>query len=322
MSDRIFIFYRRHPKLAIALAGFFVLCFFYSLFFRAPLNFPRGQMVTIPEGLTVSESADVLKANNIILSKTVFSILLTALTKEKVVAGAYVFEKRISVFSVAYRVAVGDYNVHLTKLFYPEGMTIREMARVCNLTLPDCKEEEFIQRAKGKEGYLFPDTYFFLPTAKAEEVIQTLSGTFQTKIVPLEGMIEAFGKPLPQVITMASILEAEARKFEDRQMISGILWKRIQIGMPLQVDAPFEYFSNKNTFTLTTADLRLDSPYNTYTRKGLPPTPIGNPGLEAIQAAVTPIESPYLFYLSDKSGTFHYAVTHDQHVKNKARYLK
>jgi UPF0755 protein len=152
--------------------------------------------------------------------------------------------------------------------------------------------------------------------------VKTLSDTFQTKIASLESIIDSFGKPYSQVVIMASILEAEARKLEDRRVIAGILWKRIQMDMPLQVDAPFEYVSSKNTFTLTTADLRLDSPYNTYTRKGLPPTPIGNPGLEAIQAAVTPIESPYLYYLSDKNGVFHYAETHDGHVKNKAKYLK
>jgi UPF0755 protein len=121
---------------------------------------------------------------------------------------------------------------------------------------------------------------------------------------------------------MASILEAEARTTETRKIISGILWKRMEIGMPLQVDAPFQYIIGKNTFQLTTNDLKFDSPYNTYKYKGLPPGPIGNPGLDAISATVNPIKTNYLYYLSDVRGNMHYAKTFAEHVINKEKYLK
>ncbi len=96
----------------------------------------------------------------------------------------------------------------------------------------------------------------------------------------------------------------------------------MKLGMPLQVDSTFMYANGKNTYELTLADLQVDSPYNTYRFKGLPPTPIGNPGIEAITDAITPIETKYLYFLSSPDGTIHYAVTFDEHKKNKELYLK
>jgi len=120
---------------------------------------------------------------------------------------------------------------------------------------------------------------------------------------------------------MASIIEAEARTTESRRIISGILWKRISLGMPLQVDSTFVYINGKNTYELTSDDLKIDSPYNTYVYKGLPPTPIGNPGLDAILAALYPKTSKYLYFLSSKSGDMYYATTFEQHKRNKELYL-
>ena len=120
---------------------------------------------------------------------------------------------------------------------------------------------------------------------------------------------------------MASILEKEARKLETRKVIAGILWKRIEIGMPLQVDAVFGYIHATSTYSPTFEDLEVDSPYNTYTNRGLPPGPIGNPGLESIRAALEPTKTPYLYYLTGKDGFMYYAKTFDQHVANR-RFLR
>jgi UPF0755 protein len=121
---------------------------------------------------------------------------------------------------------------------------------------------------------------------------------------------------------MASILEREAQSPDDMRIVSGILWHRIALGMPLQVDAAFGYAHGADGYAPTVHDLTTDSPYNTYLRKGLPPTPIANPGLAALQAAVTPTSTPYLYYLTGSDGQMHYAVTFDQHKKNTAQYLK
>ena len=122
---------------------------------------------------------------------------------------------------------------------------------------------------------------------------------------------------------MASIIEREATgNQEEMQIVSGILWKRIREGMRLQVDAPFMYTLGKRSDELTLKDLASDSPYNTYRKKGLTPTPIGNPGIQAIYAALNPIESSYYFYLHDSRGTIHYAKDHDGHIRNKNQYLR
>lgn len=305
----------------VTLGFLFLLSYF--LLMRAPSDFPEGKMIFIPEGLTLEESAALLKSQKIITSPTFFSILASILSREKIIAGAYVFEKRISIFSVALRTTTGDYNVDLVRIVFPEGITVSEMAEECEKVLAfACKKDEFLTLAKNKEGYLFPDTYFFLPTAKADEVVREAEANFEKRLDPLQSAIRKFGQPLSSVLTMASILEAEANDLENRRIIAGILWKRLSVGMPLQVDAPFAYAIGKSTFELTTLDLRIDSPYNTYRYKGLPPTPIGNPGLEAIEAAVTPVSSKYVFYLTGRDGKFYYATTYAEHLRNKARYLK
>ena len=121
---------------------------------------------------------------------------------------------------------------------------------------------------------------------------------------------------------MASIIEKEARTMETRQIIAGILWKRLELGMPLQVDVSFKYINGKTTKNLTLADLKIDSPYNSYLYKGLPPTPISNPGLDAIKAAISPTKTDYLYFLSDRKGLMHYAKTYQQHLQNKELYLR
>ncbi len=122
---------------------------------------------------------------------------------------------------------------------------------------------------------------------------------------------------------MASLLEKEASNdLEQKRIISGILWKRIRIGMPLQIDAPFLYERGKGSAQLSNKDLRASSKYNTYINKGLTPTPIGNPGYDSLYAAAHPIESNYLFYLHDFNGGVHYGKNHKEHVTNKKKYLK
>ncbi len=122
---------------------------------------------------------------------------------------------------------------------------------------------------------------------------------------------------------MASIIQAEAHAgYEEKQIISGILWNRLSKGMRLQVDATLKYYTGRGSADLTISDLSDDHPYNTYTRGGLPPTPIGNPGIDAIRAALHPKASEYLFYLHDSDGKIRYASTFEEHKKNISAYLK
>ena len=121
---------------------------------------------------------------------------------------------------------------------------------------------------------------------------------------------------------MESFIDNEVHNPEDRKIVSGILWKRIDKGIGLQVDASLTYILGKASAELTQDDLKMDSPYNTYKYKGLPKGPISNPGKEAIEAAVFPQTSPYLFYLSDKDGITRYAKNFEEHKNNKFKYLQ
>lgn len=171
------------------------------------------------------------------------------------------------------------------------------------------------------EGYLFPDTYLFTIDVTGEDVVETMSANFDEKIADIKQDVLRSKKDLSEIIIMASIIEREVQSVEDKKIVSGIFWKRIEIGMPLQADSTLTYEVGKTSAELSTEDLRTDSPYNTYTNRGLPPTPISNPGLDSIQAAVEPSSSPYLYFLTDEEGAVHYAKDFEEHKLNKAKYI-
>jgi UPF0755 protein len=160
-----------------------------------------------------------------------------------------------------------------------------------------------------------------MQNTKADDVILMMRENFAREIKKYEKDIALFKKPLEEIVIMASILEGEARTLEAKRIVAGILWKRIRINMPLQVDAVFKYYNGKNSYNLTKNDLKDDHEYNTYTNKGLPPTAINNPGIDSIRAAITPTQTNYLYFLSDKSGNMHYAKTFEEHKANKDLYI-
>lgn len=299
------------------------LLFFYVLAFGAPADFPRGVIVEIARGESAREVAATLAEHRIIPSAFWFtSIVVLFVGEERVVAGNYFFAEPQSAFHVAWRLARGSYEITPIRVTVPEGATTFDIARIMAGKLHEFDEQEFLALVDGTEGYLFPDTYYLLPTASPQEVRDLMSETFIRRIEPLQGAIERFGKSLHEIVTMASLLEKEARTTTTRRTIAGILWKRLELGMRLQVDATFLYINGKNTYELTDEDLAIDSPYNTYRRAGLPVGPIANPGLDSIEAAVNPIKTPYLYYLADRNGVTYYSRTFAEHVAKKQRYVR
>ncbi|NQV88223.1 MAG: endolytic transglycosylase MltG [Parcubacteria group bacterium] len=296
------------------------LLIFYLFLYRAPTNFPNYTLFTVNKGDTLSQVADSLYENHLIRSPFWFRNFVILADREKgLIAGDYVFGVPQSVFKIANRITVANYGLDFIKVTIPEGMNKFQMAQIFEEKFSKFDLKDFISNAK--EGYLFPDTYLFLPNSRSPQVLSLMRNNFDKKIQSVESEIAEFKKPLDDVIIMASILEEEARKTDTRRTIAGILWKRLSIGMPLQVDSTFQYINGKNTYQLTIDDLKIDSPYNTYRHKGLPVTPISNPGLDSILAAVTPIETPYFYFLSDRKGNMYYATTFEEHKKNKVLYL-
>lgn len=283
----------------VILIIFFLLSF--SLFFNAPSDFPIGTIVNIKDGSSLRFISKDLKEKNIIRSRVVFETFTIILNGEKhIVGGDYFFENKLSVIEVARRVVKGERHLAPVKVTIPEGFNVLEIAETFVSKLPNFNKEEFLIKAKDKEGYLFPDTYFFLTTDKEEDVLSAMNNNFEKKVSSLKSQIVASGKSEKDIIIMASIIEEESKGDVDRGFISGILWNRIKIGMPLQADAVKE----------------------TYKIKGLPKSPISNPGIKAIEAAINPVKSSYFYYLHDKDGNVHYAKTFEEHKLNKLKYLK
>lgn len=271
--------------------GFIVLLFLYY-FLSAPYS-SKDVVVHISSGESVNSIALELKNTNAIRNDFTLKIFIKLLKSGKgVISGDYLIKKNSPVYIVAWQLGRGHHNIEPIKVTIREGLTNAQIALTLADKLSGFRKDLFLSDAENKQGYLFPDTYFFFPLDTAGEIIEKLSNNFLNKTKNLN--ISS------QIITMASILEGEAGGKEDIGIISGILWKRISLQMPLQVD--------------------IDK--STYTTKGLLLKPLNNPGLLSIEAAVSPIDSPYLYYLHDKNGKVHFAVTFEEHKRNISNYLK
>lgn len=309
--------------LLAGILGLIFICSVASFVIMPPSDFPVGKTITIEKGSSLGEVSLVLKKEHMIRSRVGFEFCALSISGEKgIQAGDYVFKEPTSLCMVALRLARGVTGLPAVRLTIPEGVTNKDIAEIAHKGLAHFNTESFLTTTKDKEGFLFPETYFLLPTATETDVVAVMEAEFQKNVAPLQGDIKNSGHTLREVVIMASIVEKEARTETDQKIISGILWKRIAMKMALQVDAPFLYALGKTSAELTQSDLKTDSPYNTYTRRGLPVGPIGNPGLSAIRATIYPTTSPYLYYLSDKDGVMHYAKTFEEHKANKAKYLR
>lgn len=314
--------FRKKLWFRIGVLCFVFLSLFYFFFISAPFNFPVGRIIEIEGGSTLKQVANSLEENKVIKSPLIFGGMIELFLKGKeVIAGDYFFEERCSVFKIIWRTISGIYGITPTKITFVEGSTIYDIADILEKKFSKFDKKEFIKIVQDEEGFLFPDTYYFLPNVTPQSVISTMKSNFYKRIEEISDKIESSGKSIHEVVTMASLLEKEARTLNSKRIIAGILWKRIEIDMPLQVDAVFPYIIGKNTYQLSLEDLKTNSPYNTYTNKGLPVGPIANPSLWSLLAAVTPIDSDYLFYLSDEYGNMHYAADFEQHKYNKRLYL-
>lgn len=307
-------------KIAICLL---VVLAIYHLLLASPLDFKEGSLVKIKNGLTIDEIGQILQDKNIIKFPVIFTTLTRIFSRDTgVIAGDYYFNHRRSVLTITWRLINGQFDIEKIKITIPEGLSVKQIGQVLAKKLPNFDFDKFMTLADREEGFLFPDTYFFTVLSTEEEIINQMKENFKQNTSDLMPIIQLSNRSLEEIITMASILEKEAITNESKKIISGILWKRLDEGMRLQVDAVFVYLLGKGSFDLTKKDLRLDSPYNTYRYAGLPPGPIANPGRESIEAALYPQESPFWFYLSDLDSEMHYAITHEDHVRNKNKFYR
>ncbi len=263
-----------------------------------PTSFPEGTIVEVPQGQSLSEVARLLEGKNIIRSAFWFrGIAIITGGARRMQAGPYYFEYPQSAVSIVWRMARGIQDVKSVKVTVPEGFTVKQISALFDERFVSFDNRVFELTAP--EGYLFPDTYFLPVTATATSTIKLMRDNFLRRIFPVMPEIEDSGRSLEDIITLASLIEGEANNQKDREMVSDILWKRLKIGMPLQVDVEMK----------------------TYEFQGLPEKPINNPGLLSIKAAIHPTSTPYIYYLTGHDGKMYYAKTFDEHKANIVKYL-
>lgn len=307
----------------IVLSILIALIVYLSIYMFSGVTLDKDTTITIPSGYSLQEVTVLLEEKKLVRSRYA-PLVLSQLQPFTVKSGTYLFlEGKLTLREISRRLSSADYGDIYLRLTIPEGSTRNEIAENISRTDLAIDPDEFLSKTSDLEGYLFPDTYFFLPDDNVDTVIQKMTSRFDDVVSEFSSGIEGSGRSLEDIIIMASIVEKEATgDLEEMKTVAGILWKRIDQGMLLQVDAPFLYTQGKESSELTLEELRTDGLYNTYTRKGLTPAPISNPGRNALEAAIYPQESLYFFYLHDTSGMIHYGVNHDEHVRNKQRYLR
>jgi len=261
-------------------------------------------------------------------------------------AGTYEFGRGVPVADAVRRIRAGV-TVPAVTVTIPEGKRLEEVAAILERQ-GVVSAAEFLAAAHGDypqtsardrppgstlEGYLFPDTYFFTRHANAQEVVQRLLATFEERLSPeLRAAFQTQGLTLHEAVTLASIVEREAQVPDERPLIAAVFLNRLHTGMPLQADPTVQYaLATDGTSVqrygwwkreLTTDDLKVDSPYNTYARGGLPPGPICNPGLAALRAVAYPAPVKYLYFVAKGDGTHAFAETLAEHNRNVARYQR
>jgi len=269
------------------------------------------KIFSVEKGQGLFEIGENLEKERLVKSKFFFDFYVILIGKQRnLQAGKYLLSSSMNVPQIVQKIISGD--IAKMKVTIPEGFTVKEIEEMLGIKLPEEK----------LEGYLFPDTYYFPIDVSGEEIVRIMRKNFEKKISPYKEEIEKSGKSLQEIITMASLLEKEVKTKEEKEIVAGILWKRLKAGIPLQVDATITYITGKKTTKISFEDLQIDSPYNTYKYKGLPPGPICNPGLESILAALYPKDSDYWYYLSTPEGKTLFFKTLEEHNLAKAKYLK
>ncbi len=312
-------------KKVILLFVFVGLYLFFQLFIGSVKGFDTERIVEIKPGQSLRSIAQDLKEAGVVDSSSLLSAMIILQNGEsRIISGVYAFERRLGAVTLAKRLLKGQTNIKALKITFPEGFTVNLMAERLKKAIPNFDVESFLKKAKPSEGFLFPDTYFFLPTITPEDVVQKMVDTFWQKGAEVFGFekVDDISKSFiyPKII-LASILEEEVQTLEDKKLVADLFLRRMNIGMPLQADSTLAYITGRDSLSLTIDDLKMENAYNSYKNRGLPPTPISNPGLESINAALNPTPNKYLYFLTDKEGKVYYAKTFEEHKKNKIKYL-
>lgn len=268
-------------------------------------SFPVNKNFTVNESESLKSVSDRLQGEGYIRSALLFRVGVSFLGKDRALQiGGYSFSQPLTLFGVINSFVRKGPTSPLLSVTVPEGSTSLEIATIITKAIPEITVEGFLRQVmiNSAEGKLFPSTYFLLPSYREDDIIKLMLVTF-TKKVASEVIPQTIPEPLTSekdILVLASILEGEAKTEEDMKIVAGILLARLQKGMLLQVDVAKE----------------------TYKQKGLPRTPLNNPGVVAIRAALNPTPTEYFYYITGKDGKMYYAKTFEEHKRNISKYLR
>ncbi len=334
------VFIEMKKRLVIVISAFLLSLSFwayFSIYLEKGLNSDE-LIFTIPYGEGSRIIGQRLENDQIIKDSFFFNLyLLLSGDRSSLQAGTYLIDPGMTIPEIVKKLSSGD--VYQGRITIIEGWKAIDIANYLN-DLDIVNKEHFLELVNSPyifkekysfigeevtslEGFLFPDTYLIPYESSEKEIIEIMLLNFDRKLNrELRSDIINQNKSIFEIITMASLIEKEVRTYEDKRKVSGLLWKRIEIGMPLQVDATIAYITGKNTTRISIQETRIDSLYNTYVYRGLPIAPISNPGINSIKAAIYPDPNEYLFYLSRPDGETVFSRNLEEHNIAKNKYLR
>ncbi len=312
-----------------------------STLYRRPAEPFKGyakpeQFVELPPGSSTRAIGDKLVQAGVVRDSLTFRIALwRSGVARQLKAGEYRFDSPISALDVVKKIAHGE--VYLRPITFPEGLTIDDMAALfeahgfgkASAFKAAASDRELIAdldpQARNLEGYLFPETYALPRQASANDLVRIMVRRFRQVFAPLKDAAQAEGRSVREVVTLASLVEKETGKAEERPLVAAVYENRLRSHMGLQCDPTVIYglrLAGRYSGNLTRDNLAWDSPYNTSLHAGLPPGPIAAPGRSALEAAVHPAPVDYLYFVSRNDGTHVFARTLEEHNRNVYRYQK
>lgn len=299
-----------------------------------------SKQIVIPKGSSVRTVAGILKSENLIKDSLVFELYCKLnKTADKMKAGKYSISSSMNMPEIVDVIASGKALIDTVKFTIPEGYNQEQIAEKLNslgvvsqesiqaAITADDYDYEFIEqipeRENRLEGYLFPDTYEIYRDTSAEAIIDKLLQRFDSVFKEeYRNRARELNMSMDQIITLASIIEREAKLDSERKTISGVFHNRLKKNMMLQSCATVQYLLKEQKEVLTYKDLEIESPYNTYKYAGLPPGPIASPGLKSIEAALYPEDTEYLYFFAKDDGSHVFSKTYNEHINAQNKMKK
>ena len=296
---------------------------------------PEQVFVDIPHGTSRWGVAGILSRNDVIRNRLAFAVFSIWHFRKPLQAGEYLFDSPLNSRQVYWKIVRGQIFVHILQT--PEGWTMYDIAHETEVR-DICSRDDFLAAARDTslisdlaphatslEGFLFPSTYHFTRRADCSQTAATMVRQFRTvwaTLDPQNSQNFPGGLTLDQVVTMASLVERETPNENERPLVAGVFFNRLRRGYPLQCDPTIQYayqMAGDPVKEVRPVDLRVDSPYNTYRHRGLPPGPIANPGEASLRAVLAPAVTDYMYFVADGQGGHVFSRTLAEHNRNVAR---